>query len=87
MSEERGGRLIISCREATYLISRNREKPIGLRARFKLLIHLLICEYCRRFMKQTKVIEAQAKKLRSDDHLSDEEKKEMEDRLESSRRE
>lgn len=86
MSQKSGEKLLISCREATYLISRNREKPIGLRARLKLLVHLIICEYCRRFMRQTRTIEIHARKLQSDGALTGEEKKEMEEKLESSRR-
>lgn len=83
MSKLTGERLLISCREATYLISRNREKPVGIRAIFRLIIHLLICEYCRRFREQTKIIEKAAAGMESGHHLDDDEKRRMAEVVES----
>jgi hypothetical protein len=75
--------LLISCRETTYLISRNREKSIGPHARLRLVIHLLVCEYCGRFRKQTRFLEYAVKKVKSDQRLTDEEKRQIERDLES----
>ena len=74
---------MITCREATFLITRKRERPIGLRNSLRLIIHLLICEFCRRFSKQTRLIEKLGKKVRLDGRLTEEEKRGIEDRIES----
>lgn len=87
MAERVDDRWFISCREATFLITLKRGKPIGFRNRIRLVMHLFICEFCRRFSKQTRMIEKQVKEMRSDEHLNGEEKLELEKLIETRGRE
>ncbi len=83
MAEPSSEKFLISCREATFLITRKREQPIGLRNRIRLIVHLLICEFCRRFSTQTRLIEKQARRIAFDGHLTLEEKRRLEKVIES----
>lgn len=46
------GELSPSCREATRLQSEAMDRPLGLRQRIGLRIHLILCRWCRRYGKQ-----------------------------------
>ena len=74
---------IIPCTQATFLISKREESALTLREGFQLLIHLAICEFCRRFLKQMRLIERTVRKLVSTEHLTDDEKRQMESLLRS----
>ena len=41
-----------SCKQAIRLISDSLDRPIGLRTRFSLSAHYLVCCYCRRYEQQ-----------------------------------
>mgnify|MGYP007071000102 CR=1 FL=1 len=41
-----------SCREATRLQSEAMDRPLSLRKRIGLRIHLMLCRWCRRYGKQ-----------------------------------
>jgi len=78
---------IIPCKQATFLISKKEEHMLTLREKFRLYVHLAICEFCRRFLKQTKLISKAVKKITSDlpgkasEKLSPEEKLKMKELL------
>jgi predicted anti-sigma-YlaC factor YlaD len=48
--------LHISCKKATYLISKNEEGKLSWLDRIRLRGHLTICSLCRKFEEQTKLI-------------------------------
>ena len=66
--------LNISCKKATYLVSKKEQKRINLFDRIKLLIHLSICVLCRRFEKQSNLIIKNVTLTSADEKLSDEAK-------------
>ncbi len=47
---------MLSCRDATRLISRSLDEPIGRRKRWALRLHLLFCYWCRRFATQARAL-------------------------------
>lgn len=47
---------MLSCHDATRLISRRLDEPLGRRERWALRLHLLFCYWCRRFATQVWVL-------------------------------
>ena len=43
---------VISCQEASRLLSQRQDRPLGFWERLKLRAHLALCEMCTRFSKQ-----------------------------------
>lgn len=43
---------MLTCKEASLLISEGQERPLGLRERLGLRMHLWMCVSCRRFERQ-----------------------------------
>lgn len=43
---------MLTCRDASHLISERQERPLGFRERWGIKLHLLICVNCRRFEQQ-----------------------------------
>jgi hypothetical protein len=43
---------VLTCKDASHLISTNLERPLGFRERWGLRMHLWICANCRRFERQ-----------------------------------
>lgn len=76
---------MISCKEATYLISKKEEGKLTLAERLKLSVHLAICSICRAFEKQSEFIGHHATRiddtLTPDTQLSDVEKTALKTRL------
>ncbi len=72
---------IIPCKEATFLISKRQENGISLRERYHLFIHLIVCEFCRRFRKQTDLIVREISGMQSGERLTPDEKRRMQDLL------
>lgn len=76
---------MISCKEATYLISKKEEGKLTLAERLKLSVHLAICGICRAFEKQSEFIAHHATHvedtLNPDIQLSDVEKTALKTRL------
>jgi len=68
---------IIPCTEATYLISKLEEHALTLRERFRLIVHLILCVFCRRFLEQTKIISKAAGGSIPEEKLSEQEKQKM----------
>ena len=48
--------LMISCKKATYLLSKKEENRLSLLDRIRLKSHLALCYICRRFEEQTQII-------------------------------
>ena len=57
------GKIMISCHEATFLISKKQEEKLSLTEQMKLSLHLMYCKYCNRFAKQTKEITKAIKEM------------------------
>lgn len=57
--------LMISCDEATYIISKNQHEKIGIKKWIQLKIHLMMCVYCRRYEKQIRLITKIINKIKS----------------------
>lgn len=55
---------MLTCKEATRLISERQERPLGLRERWSLRLHLWICVYCRRFERQLSMMRLALRQLR-----------------------
>ena len=43
---------MLTCKEASHLLSEHQERPLGIRERMRLRIHLWICVNCSRFERQ-----------------------------------
>jgi hypothetical protein len=56
---------LISCQEATRLLSRLRDGRISFAERCKLRLHLLVCEACRRFKHQLELVREAMRRYRS----------------------
>ncbi len=80
--------VMISCKEATLMIEKNHERPIGIADNVKLAYHLAICKACSLYRKQSKVIE-KVLKYKAESVLSPEEvstfKKHLKDKLSGSK--
>ena len=72
---------IIPCTQATFLMSKREERALTFGETIHLYIHLLVCEFCRRFLKQTNLIAKAAKRVTSIESLTPEEKQKMRDSL------
>jgi hypothetical protein len=48
--------MMLSCKEASQIISQSLDRPLTMRERFGLKLHLLICKYCKRFSQQLQTI-------------------------------
>ena len=72
---------IISCTQATFLMSKKEEHVLTLGETLHLYIHLLVCEFCRRFKKQTNIITKESGRMTSNETLTAEEKQKMKDSL------
>jgi hypothetical protein len=49
---------VIDCKEASRLLSQAQERPLELRERARLRLHLLMCGMCREFERQLAVLRA-----------------------------
>ena len=54
---------IHNCKQATLLLVKKQEKKISSGERIKLFIHLLFCDPCRLFAKQTAIIDQSLRQL------------------------
>ena len=43
---------MLTCKQASQFISASLDRPLTLRERLTLKLHLLICKYCKRFSQQ-----------------------------------
>ncbi len=72
---------IIPCKQATFLISKRHETSLALREAYDLLMHLLVCKFCRRFMKQTRILIRLMRNLNVDEGLTVEERQKLRELL------
>lgn len=54
---------MLSCKDASHLVSESQERPLGFRERWGLRMHLLICFSCRRFERQITLLRLALKML------------------------
>jgi hypothetical protein len=47
-----------SCREVSQLLSQAQDRPLGMRERFAIHVHLPLCEACRNFRAQLDILRA-----------------------------
>ena len=47
---------MLSCIQASQIISQSLDRPLTLRERFTLKLHLAICKYCKRFSQQVQTL-------------------------------
>ncbi|HEY4800800.1 MAG TPA: zf-HC2 domain-containing protein [Bacteroidia bacterium] len=66
--------MMVSCREATFLISKREERKLSFGERIHLAMHLSMCEFCKAFEKQSAFIGKQAKNFISVENLTPEDK-------------
>ena len=52
-------KIVFNCKQATLLSLKKEEGTISVKERLKLCYHLLYCKYCRRFAKQSSIINKQ----------------------------
>lgn len=73
--------LMITCKEATYLISKKEENKLTWLSKIKLRGHLAICSMCRRFEQQSSFIGRMAARVHVHATLSPESKEKMQKTL------
>jgi len=49
---------MLTCKEATQLISKSLDRQLTRRERFAVCLHLMMCKYCKRFSQQLLVMRA-----------------------------
>ena len=54
---------MLTCKQASQLISTSLDKPLSLRERLSLKLHLLICKYCVRFSQQLHAVRNALQKM------------------------
>lgn len=54
---------MLSCKQVSQIISQSLDRPLTLRERFALKLHLLICKYCKRFSQQMQTIRVAVKQI------------------------
>ena len=47
---------MLSCKQASQLISQSLDRPLTMRERFALKLHLFVCKYCKRFGQQVQTL-------------------------------
>lgn len=60
---------MISCKQATELVSHSLDRPLAPGQRLRLQLHLLICRQCRRYRKQLNFLKRAASRL--DSHIEE----------------
>lgn len=65
--------MMLSCKDATDLVSRAQEIELKSWDRFKMKLHLLMCPVCKRFAKQTGAVIPMLKDYIASVELPDEE--------------
>jgi hypothetical protein len=58
---------MLSCKESSMLLSQAQERRLGLRERFGLQLHLLLCDGCTNFRKQLAFIRTAVRRYRDKD--------------------
>jgi hypothetical protein len=48
--------MLISCKDASRLISQMQDRNLPVRQRLRIRLHLLLCDACKRFVQQLRVL-------------------------------
>jgi predicted anti-sigma-YlaC factor YlaD len=56
---------MLDCKQASQIISQSLDRPLTLRERLALKLHLLICEYCRQFSQHMQTLRVAIKQMTS----------------------
>lgn len=54
---------MLSCKQAAQLVSESLDRPLSLRQRLALKVHLLMCRFCSRYQRQTLFIRKAMRRL------------------------
>lgn len=73
---------MITCKEATMLSVQKAEINLSFSDRFRLFMHLLVCQYCRLFDKQSKMIDKLLSNWKTDKKLSSDQKDHLQAEIE-----
>lgn len=76
--------LMISCKQATYLISKKEATKLNLAEKIRLGMHLFMCSICRRFEQQSNFIGRMARKMQVHAELPETSKEKMKHSLHES---
>jgi hypothetical protein len=74
MESRNKNKFMISCKEATMIVVKKAEIKVTFSERLKLFFHLIICQYCRLFEKQNKIIDKIVSSWKTNKKLSFEHK-------------
>mgnify|MGYP001797054866 CR=1 FL=1 len=66
-STKDGGLVLITCRKASVLLSKQQDLPLGRAEALKLRFHLAVCKQCRNVARQFAGIRLAMRKLRDGD--------------------
>ncbi len=66
MGHRRVVSLLPTCREVSLLLSQGQERPLGLRERLVLRLHLLVCHGCANFSRQIVMLRAAIRRYRDE---------------------
>ena len=83
-------KIMLTCKQATFISSNRRFKHINFTDQIKHKLHLMICEACRAFDKQSRIIDQsmddiyQNNQLLSEENLSPEKKSQIKDTINQS---
>ena len=47
---------MLSCKQTSQIISQSLDRPLTMRERVALKLHLLVCKYCKRFSQQVQTL-------------------------------
>ena len=54
---------MLTCKQASQIISQSLERKLNIRERFVLRLHLFICKYCLRFSQQLRTLRVALKRM------------------------
>jgi hypothetical protein len=60
---------LLSCKDASRLQSQAQDRRLSFTERFGLRLHLLICDNCRRFARQLKLIREACRQVKASDRM------------------
>jgi hypothetical protein len=58
---------MLTCKDASILLSQKQERPLGMRERLFLQLHLLICNGCMNFSRQLELMRTAIRRYRDED--------------------
>jgi hypothetical protein len=58
---------MLSCKDTSVLLSHAQDRPLGLRERILLKLHLLVCDGCTNFSRQLVLMRTAMRRLRDGD--------------------